>query len=156
MCETRLIEWQEGFKSHGYDDANDHELCKGYTIKGNATVGFGFNIGPNGEGMSEAESRLVLNYRIGKMRSKLFDLYSWFDDLDDVRQQAIVSAVYNLGLPNFNGFHEAIRALDKGDYMAAAAQFRDSEWYRNPETRTRAGEVAGMIESGEYPPEFKG
>jgi len=151
MCDTSLIEHQEGFRSHGYDDANDHPLGAGYTIKGNATVGFGFNIGPNGEGLSEAECRLVMNYRLGKLRKRLSGLYSWFDGLDRVRQAAVESSVYNLGLPNFNAFKHTIAAFEQGNFAEAAYQMRDSDWYRNAETRHRAGECAQMVETGKWP-----
>lgn len=155
MCDTALIEWQEGFREFGYDDANDHPLSKGYTIDGNATVGFGFNISPGGGGISETEARLILNYRLGKMNSRLTGMYPWYAGLDPVRKQAIQSAVYNMGLPKFSQFKLAIRALHDRNHAEAAFQFRDSIWYRNPMTHNRASEIAMMIETGQYPQGFK-
>ena len=154
MCDTRLIEWQEGFRAEGYDDANGHDLPSGYTIVGNVTVGFGFNIGPGGGGLSEIECRLVLNYRIGKLTSKLSGLYPWYGGLDTVRKQALLSMAYNMGVPRFAGFKKMIKAFEAGNLAEAANQVRDSLYYRNTATHNRASQIADMIETGDWPEGF--
>ena len=114
------------------------------------TVGVGRCIDKDGGiGLSEDEIDYLLNNDIYRCRKELSETFNWFDDLDEVRQDAIVNLHFNLGLTRLLGFKKALAFMESGDYMLAAEEFLDSQW-RN-QVGNRAIEVTDMIRDGEYP-----
>ena len=77
--------------------------------------------------------------------------FEWFSDLDEVRQDAMVSICLNLGLTRLHGFKKALRAMRYNLYEEAATEFLDSKWHS--QVGFRAKELAEMIRTGEYPEE---
>ena len=86
---------------------------------------------------------------IYRCRKELSETFNWFDDLDEVRQDACVNLHFNLGLTRLLGFKKALAFMESGDYLLAAEEFLDSQW-RN-QVGNRATEVTDMIRDGEYP-----
>tara|TARA_Y100001963_G_scaffold17885_1_gene22105 strand:- start:55 stop:480 length:426 start_codon:yes stop_codon:yes gene_type:complete len=113
------------------------------------TIGVGRNIDKDGGlGLSEDEIDYLLKNDIYRCRKELSETFSWFDDLDEVRQDAIVNLHFNLGLTRLLGFKKALAFMESGDYLLAAEEFLDSQW-RN-QVGNRAIEVTDMIRDGEY------
>lgn len=52
----------------------------------------------------------------------------WFDFPDEVKE-ILVNMMFNLGRPRLSKFKNMKAALDKGDWVTAAAEGRDSRWY---------------------------
>lgn len=52
----------------------------------------------------------------------------WFDFPDEVKE-ILVNMMFNLGRPRLSKFKNMKSALDKGDWVTAAAEGRDSRWY---------------------------
>lgn len=52
----------------------------------------------------------------------------WFDFPDEVKE-VLVNMMFNLGRPRLSKFKNMNAALDKGDWITAAAEGRDSRWY---------------------------
>jgi lysozyme len=63
--------------------------------------------------------------------------FDWFEDLDPVRKKVVIDMRYNLGPTRFRGFKKMIAALARGDYKAAAAEMRDSQWYHQVGNRSK-------------------
>ena len=76
------------------------------------------------------------------------DVFSWFHDLDQVRQEAIVNMLFNLGLPTFLAFKKTLKFLAENKYSQAAEEMLDSKWAR--QVGDRAKELAYMVETGDY------
>ena len=128
----------EGVRSHAYK-------CSANMI----TVGVGRNIDENGGiGLSDDEIDYLLENDIKRCKQELIR-YSWFPDLDSVRQDAIVNLCFNLGLTRLMGFQNAMGAMAVGDYEKAADEFLDSRWAK--QVGQRSLDVAHMIRAGEYP-----
>ena len=138
----RLIEQlkvHEGVEAFGY-----------FCTSNKLTIGVGRNIDKDGGlGLSEDEIDYLLRNDIYRCRKELSETFSWFDDLDEVRQDAIVNLHFNLGLTRLLGFKKALAFMESGDYLLAAEEFLDSQW-RN-QVGNRAIEVTDMIRDGEYP-----
>jgi lysozyme len=129
----------EGVEAFGY-------LCTSNKL----TIGVGRNIDKDGGlGLSEDEIDYLLNNDIYRCRKELSETFNWFDDLDQVRQDAVVNLHFNLGLTRLLGFKKALAFMESGDYLLAAEEFLDSQW-RN-QVGNRAIEVTDMIRDGEYP-----
>ena len=103
-----------------------------------------------GIGLSEEEIDYLLDADIVRCLREL-STFEWFSDLDEVRQDAMVSICLNLGLTRLHGFKKALRAMRYNLYEEAATEFLDSKWHS--QVGFRAKELAEMIRTGEYPEE---
>jgi len=113
--------------------------------EGKITIGFGRNL--EDMGISEKEAEMLLMSDIQRCYEEL-DVFSWFHDLDQVRQEAMVNMLFNLGLPTFLEFKRTLKFMAEGAYSQAAEEMLDSKWVR--QVGDRASELAYMVETGQY------
>ena len=109
------------------------------------TIGYGRNLDDNG--ISEDEALYLLQNDIDACYSEL-NVFNWFQELDQVRQQALVDMRFNLGLPRFLSFKKMIARLIAKEYSQAAEEIINSLYAK--QVGDRANEIAYMIERGEY------
>ena len=113
------------------------------------TIGVGRNIDPeNGIGLSDEEVNFLLESDIVRVIKELSSEYDWFNDLDDVRKDAMIDIAFNLGATRLRGFRRALAAMEAANYKEAATEFLDSRWAK--QVGGRALELTDMIASGEY------
>ena len=113
--------------------------------EGKITIGFGRNL--EDMGISEKEAEMLLMSDIERCYEEL-DVFSWFHDLDQVRQEAMVNMLFNLGLPTFLEFKRTLKFMAEGAYSQAAVEMLDSKWA--DQVGDRAKELAYMVETGCY------
>jgi lysozyme len=131
------LKLHEGSRTHAYD-------CPA----GYITIGVGRNIDPNGGlGLSEDEINYLLRNDIERCYREL-DRFSWFEDLDQVRQEALVNMLFNLGLPTFLEFKKTLKFVAEGKYSQAAEEMLRSKWA--DQVGDRAKELAYMVDTGCY------
>ncbi len=111
---------------------------------------FSIGIGRNLEsvGISEAEARYMLDNDIDRVVRGLDAHVSWWRNLDDVRQEVLVNMGFNVGIAKLLKFEKMLSALHEGDFRRAAAEARDSLWYR--QVPNRAKRLADALESGHF------
>ena len=128
----------EGSRTHVY------ECPAGYM-----TIGVGRNIDPNGGlGLSEDEIDYLLENDIRRCEREL-GRFSWFDDLDMIRQDALINMCFNLGFTRLLKFTNMLAAVAEGKYKLAAAEALNSKWAKQVGQRSK--DIAHMLEFGEYP-----
>lgn len=127
----------EGVRSHFY-------RC----TSGLATIGVGRCIEEGSLGLSDDEIDYLLENDIKRCKQELI-AFSWFMDLDAVRQDAMVNLCFNLGFSRLSLFTNALAAMAEANYDLAAMEFLDSKWAR--QVGKRSEDVAHMIRTGEYP-----
>ena len=132
-----MLKRHEGVKSHVYKCSAGFE-----------TIGVGRNISKSGLGLTDDEVDYLLENDIVRVVKELSSEYPWFNDLDDVRKDAIIDIGFNLGATRLRGFRRALAAMDAADYKTASLEFLDSKWSRD--VKGRSTELAYMIEMGEY------
>ena len=132
-----MLKRHEGVKSHVYKCSAGFE-----------TIGVGRNISKSGLGLADDEVDYLLENDIVRVVKELSSEYPWFNDLDDVRKDAIIDIGFNLGATRLRGFRRALAAMDAADYKTASLEFLDSKWSRD--VKGRSTELAYMIEMGEY------
>lgn len=132
-----MLKRHEGVRSHVY-------LCSA----GYETIGVGRNISKSGMGLSDDEVDYLLENDIARVIKELSSEYPWFNDLDDVRKDAMIDISFNLGATRLRGFKRALAAMEVADYKMAAKEFLDSKWSRD--VKGRATELCYMIEMGSY------
>lgn len=132
-----MLKRQEGVSKWAYEDH-----------LGYITVGVGRCLDPEkGLGLSDDEIDYLLSNDIDRCYHEL-GVFSWFLDLDSVRQHALVSMLFQLGLPNFLAFKKTLAYIAEGKYSQAAQECLDSKWAK--QTPNRAREISYMIETGNY------
>jgi lysozyme len=127
----------EGVRTHFY-------RC----TSGLATIGVGRCIEEGSLGLSDDEIDYLLENDIKRCKAELL-AFSWFMDLDPVRQDAMVNLLFNLGMTRLMGFRNALAAMERLDFVTAADEFYDSRWAK--QVGNRADEVCEMIRTGRYP-----
>jgi len=132
-----MLKRHEGVKSHVYKCSAGFE-----------TIGVGRNISKSGLGLADDEVDYLLENDIVRVVKELSSEYPWFNDLDDVRKDAIIDIGFNLGATRLRGFRRALAAMDAADYKTASLEFLDSKWSRD--VKGRSTELAYMLEMGEY------
>ena len=135
---VEMLKVHEGVETHAYK-------CSASKI----TVGVGRNIDPEGGiGLSDDEIDYLLQYDIDRVVSALDSEYDWFAGLDLVRQDALIDISFNLGQTRLRAFKNALAAMARGDWRAAADEFMDSRWSK--QVGNRAKELTEMIRTGSY------
>ena len=124
--------WAEGERLDLYRDS-----------VGIQTIGVGHNI--EEKGISKRVSRLMLDDDIQEVVDGLRTLDYW-KDLDSTRQLVVADMVFNLGLPRFLRFVRLNAALALKDFTLAAAEMRDSRWYR--QVGRRAVKLVEAMQTG--------
>lgn len=127
----------EGVRTHFY-------RC----TSGLATIGVGRCIEPGSLGLSNDEIDYLLENDIKRCKAELL-AFSWFVDLDSVRQDAMVNLLFNLGMTRLMQFKNALAAMEASDFNTASEEFMDSRWAT--QVGDRADEVCEMIRTGRYP-----
>lgn len=108
------------------------------------TIGYGTNLE---EGLDDDEAMFLLEHRLAKREHECRQAFPWFDRLGPVRQGVIVRMAYQLGTAGVMEFRNMRRALEAGDYAAAADAMLDSKWARH-DSPARAQREALAMRSG--------
>lgn len=112
---------------------------------GKLTIGVGRNL--DDVGISTIEANFLLDNDLARVISECRDQFSWFNELDDSRQNVICDMVFNMGMPRFLGFQKMLAAIDKKDWKAAADEMLMSRWAG--QVGKRATELAQMMLDGD-------
>lgn len=114
---------------------------------GKLSIGVGLNLE---EGISKDEALYLLWSRIGRAVRDL-ETFGWWWNLNEARRNAMIDMHYNLGPTRFRGFKGMLVALAAQDWKLAAAEMRDSKWYRQDVSKDRSERLIRMMETGGLP-----
>lgn len=132
-----MIKRHEGEVPFAYQDS------RGYW-----TIGVGRLIDEElGGGLSDDEIDYLLTNDINRCIEEA-ETYPWFAGLSEPRQAVVISLLFNLGKPRWDGFKKAQAAIAAGDMAEASRQLLDSKWAR--QVGKRAHEMAAQLQSGEW------
>jgi len=123
----------EGFKAEPYRDD-----------KGNWTIGWGHFLG-NGQTcrISPQVAEMILEEDIHRAT---FDYLSLGWELNQIRQEVIVEAIFWFGFRGFLRFKKCIAAIEREAWGTASDELMDSEAGRN--YPNRMSELAGLMRDG--------
>jgi len=108
---------------------------------GKTTLGVGRNV--QEVGITEAEAMHLLSNDIARVAGECYGAFSWFKDLDELRKEAVINMVFNLGLTRFKQFKKTISYIEAGEFQLAGAEALDSKWAKD--VGNRAVEVANQL-----------
>ena len=129
------LEQEEGYRPHVY-------RC----TSGALTIGIGYNLDG---GMPHDEAALLLRYRLGKIQAALASRLPFFKGLSEVRQAALISMAYQMGVDGLLIFRRTLASIEAGHYDTAGREMLESKWAR--QTPARAQRTAYMIRYDRWP-----
>lgn len=142
---TRL-QIHEGERFTVYDDATGEPIRRGSVVQGHPTIGVGRNLA--GRGISKTESRMLLLADVRNSVTEVDATWPWALDMGGPRYSVLVELCFNLGLPTLKTFINTLRAMERGDYAAAADGMLHSKWAR--QVGRRADRLATIMRTGEW------
>jgi len=143
---TQLAKHEDN-RNFVYDDLTGKPIGEATFVRGNPTIGVGRNLA--GKGLSEDEIRYLLDNDINDCATEAHGKYPWFTQLDQVRQNAVIELLFNLGPKKFAGFKKFINFMNESRYAQAAEELKDSAWWG--QVKGRAQTIYDMILKGEWP-----
>lgn len=118
---------------------------------GHITIGYGHNLEAKPlnlpETITEKEAEHILVEDILDCEQDLYSI-SWFNNLDEVRQDVLIDMVFNLGFAGLLKFKNTLGYIKEGKYEEAAENMLKSKWAT--QVGDRAVELAYMMKSGAY------
>lgn len=132
----QLISEDEGKRLRMYQDTKDIW-----------TVGIGRNM--QDRDISEEVCSLMFKEDL-EIVLKDANTFSWFNDLNDVRQAVILNMLFNMGLTRFRGFKKTIKFIKNGSFMTASVEMLDSKWAKIDVSKHRSNRLSLMMRTGEW------
>lgn len=115
--------------------------------RGYLTIGVGRLIDSRlGGGISKEEAFYLLGNDIAACEEDCLRAFTWFKDLEDVRQRVVLEMRFNLGLTKLLKFVKTLKLIETGDYRAAATEMLQSKW--STQVGARAVRLAEMMKTG--------
>lgn len=114
--------------------------------EGRLSIGIGRCLDTKGISADECEHLFDNDFADAVREAQTF---SWFRSLDEVRQDVVITILFQLGLKGFRGFKKAIAAIERRDFTLAAAELLRSRWAE--QTPKRARLLSKMMLTGSYP-----
>jgi lysozyme len=149
----QLITKHEGTRLSVYEDTED-----------NLTIGIGFNLdsgdaaricgmfGIDYAGVTSGTVILtvpqvleIFQYQLNIVIGQAIQVFSNFSTMPDNVQAVICDVIFNIGIGEFNKFVNTIASLKAGNWVAAAANLKDSDWYN--EVGTRGTDDVALLEA---------
>jgi GH24 family phage-related lysozyme (muramidase) len=90
---------------------------------------------PVGTNITESRVNECFDKDVEIVLSECRILYPDFDDLPEEVQQIIANMMFNMGRPRLSKFKGMKRNVDARDWMGAATEMVDSQWYRQVTNR---------------------
>lgn len=113
---------------------------------GKLTIGVGRNIEDNGIRASEALA--MLQNDIDDCIKELHVNFSFYQDLDEVRQDVLIDMIFNLGIVRLKEFRKTLGYIKSKQYDMAATEMLLSSWAG--QVGERAIELSEMMRTGNY------
>ncbi len=117
---------------------------------GHCTIGYGYNLDVNPlkldsnevslltlHGIPEHEAERLLKLMIDQIEKRLSEKLSFWDSLDNVRQDVLINMTYNLGINGMLKFKDTLHAIEIGDYTSASNYMLKSLWAKQVKNRAK-------------------
>lgn len=134
-----LVKTHEGLRLHPYPDTN-----------GVATIGYGHAIkaAEHFSSITQAQADSLLLSDLQQAERDARALVASFDTLCAARQAVLIDLSFNMGKSKLSEFHHMLNAILQNNFVNAAYQMRNSDWYN--QVKTRAVQDYNMMLTGEF------
>ncbi len=114
--------------------------------EGKPTIGYGHAHGEIPETCTLEEAEAWLDEDARQAIADAREVCPVFDALTENRQIVLASMAFQMGKKGLSGFQQMLKVVDAGKYAKAAAEMKDSRWYR--QTTARAKRLIAMMRAG--------
>lgn len=142
-------EWAEGFRLTVYDDATGASIVPGSKVIGHPTIGYGTRCDIP---IPLDAAEMMFDRRADAVMRHCEEMPYW-QSLSAVRKVVVMDMVYNVGVHGWRGFVMTNRALERGDWKAAAEHMADSRWFE--QVGRRAHLNCWMMQTGAWPGDYE-
>lgn len=118
------------------------ELSPYPDTQGFLTIGYGRNLTENG--ITLAEAAMLLSNDVDTAIADVLKVFPWVSQMSHARQAVVYNMAFNLGITKLKGFKTTLKAMERGDWRAAAAGMRQSLWAK--QVKARAERLARQLE----------
>jgi len=133
-----IVKSHEGFSPWAYPDS-----------LGYITAGYGKCLDKRKNcGLTHEEAEYLLKSELNQCELELAH-FTWFMQLDRVRQEVFIELSFNMGLSNLLKFHRMIEAVQKKDFNGAGDELLNSLWAKQVK-EGRANNIANRLRTGTY------
>lgn len=143
----QLVRHEGGCKTTPYMDCCGKRRVEcACAIPGHLTIGVGHNLDVN-----PIDADLLMSLFDRKrmaVENEVLSEFPWAKDLHEPRYAVIVNMAYNMGVGGVMEFHRMIDAIGQQDWARAAAEMRNSTWYR--QVGARGEELARQMETDSW------
>ena len=87
--------------------------------------------------MSQKMARIILTEDLYGAIKEVNSIFHLFFRYSKDRKLALINMCFNLGLPRFRAFRRMIAAIQLEDWVKAAAEMKDSAWYKQVGNRSK-------------------
>jgi len=132
-----------------YELIKKHEATRARMYKdsrGIETIGIGHNL--RDKPISNEAIEQIFQDDLYGVIGEVSQSFTWYTDLNEVRQAVILDMVFNMGLAGFKLFTKTIKFLANGEYTAASIEMMDSLW--SSQVGSRADTLSNMLRTGEW------
>jgi lysozyme len=129
-----------------YDDATGLPIGPGSVVKGHPTIGYGIAL--DVRGLTPGEALFILHDGENDFWNQIVDSLPWAANLDPVRQCALLSMAYNLGLSGLLTFHNTLTCMQNQDWPGTLAGLKASAWWN--QVGQRAVRIGNMFLTGQW------
>lgn len=138
------IQRDEGFRSFLYDDATGQRIRSGDTLKGNPTIGNGWNV--SAKTLTQSQWATLTGWLCENVKVSLTAAFPWVANLNEPRARALANMAYNMGVAKLAEFQTFLELLQQGKFSEAATDLRSTLWAK--QVGDRATRIADIIEKG--------
>lgn len=127
------LEVEEGLERLLYDDATGKALRCGDRIKGNPTLGIGWNV--SAFALTDDQYRTICGWIVDAKAPPLYAALPWLHALPEDVQRGVADMAFNLGLVSFLTFTTFIGLLKTQNFEGAADDLETTLWFKQVGTR---------------------
>jgi lysozyme len=125
------------------------EGFSGISYIDNSQYSWGFGTKAPGPGcrITEGQAEIDLWQRVALAIRDYYLLFkTTVTDINDVRQEALVNMLYNLGITKMAKFRNMLAGIDAGSWETVASEAMDSIWFR--QVPKRAQRIVNELRTG--------
>lgn len=146
------IGWGWNIESRGLPDNIIAEIIRSgknheYGLDDNFACGMIYDI--RSHGLTDSVAVKLLDIALTESQLECSSNIDGWDKCNFARKSVLIDMTYNMGWSTLSKFKKMLAAIARGDWEEAAAQMKDSSWYRQVGIRARVLEK--MMITGEYP-----
>lgn len=110
------------------------------------TIGWGYNV--EAHGLDDHIAEMLLNQALNTAQLEASKLVKNWANICAPRKSVLIDMTYNMGITKLKKFKKMIAAIEQEDWKEAAAQMKDSAWYKQVGNRSK--KLHKMMLEGKY------